>query len=250
MTDLWYEQTGEGPPLVLLHEGVVDSRIWEPVVPLLAEHHRVIRYDQRGFGRSPMPDGPYSVVDDLLSVLDDAGLEEAALVGASRGGNIAMAAALERPERVSALVLVGTGLPGRPLGVEWTPEQVARWERAEAADDWTAMAELDMEMWAPMGADAELRAMFVENAVFSNSEDPATDEPIAERVSGITAPTLVVTAGRDVRGINEIGDRLAREIPAAESAVVEDADHMVPWRAPEELSHLLLAFLSRTSVRT
>ena len=244
MTDLWYDETGDGSPLVLLHEGVVDSRIWEPVVPLLAERHRVIRYDQRGFGRSPMPDGPYSVVADLVSVLDAAGANKAALVAASRGGAIALTTALERPERVSALVLLGSGLPGAPLDVDWTPEQIARWEQAEADDDWPTMAELDMEVWAPMGADAELRAMFLENAVGSNSEDPATDEPVADRVSGITAPTLVITGGRDVRGINEIGDRLAREIPGARSAVIEEADHMIPWRAPEELSHLTLDFLS------
>ncbi|HEV2901734.1 MAG TPA: alpha/beta fold hydrolase [Gaiellaceae bacterium] len=244
MTDLWYDETGEGPPLVLLHEGVVDSRIWEPVVPLLSGRHRVIRYDQRGFGHSPMPDGPYSVVDDLVSVLDAAGADEAALVGASRGGAVALTTAVERPERVSALVLLGSGLPGVSLKVDWTPDQIARWERADADDDWPAMAELDMEAWAPMGADAELRAMFLENAVGSNSEDPATDEPIAERVSGIAAPTLVITAGRDVPGINEIGDRLARDIPGARSAVIQEADHMIPWRTPEELSHLILDFLS------
>jgi pimeloyl-ACP methyl ester carboxylesterase len=244
VTDLWYDETGEGPPLVLLHEGVVDSRIWEPVVPLLAERHRVIRYDQRGYGRSPRPEGPYSLVEDLLEVLDAAGLESAALAGASRGGNIALATAVERPDRVSALILLGSGLSGAQLDVGWTPDQIARWERAEEDDDWPAMAELDMEMWAPMGADPELRAMFVENAVWSNSEDPATDDPVAERVSGITAPTLVITAGRDVRGINDIGDRLAREIPGAHSAVIQEADHMIPWRAPEELSHLILDFLS------
>jgi pimeloyl-ACP methyl ester carboxylesterase len=244
VTDLWYDETGEGPPLVLLHEGVVDSRIWEPVVPLLGERHRVIRYDQRGFGRSPRPDGPYSVVEDLTAVLDAAEVEKAALAGASRGGNIALATAVERPERVSALVLLGSGLPGAPLSVGWTSEQIARWEQAEAADDYEAMAELDMEAWAPMGADAELRAMFVENAVGSNSEDPATDEPVAERVGGVTAPTLVITGGRDVAGINEIGDRLAREIPGARSAVIQEADHMIPWRTPEELSHLILDFLS------
>ncbi|HEU6444431.1 MAG TPA: alpha/beta fold hydrolase [Gaiellaceae bacterium] len=250
MTDLWYDVAGEGPPLVLLHEGVVDSRIWAPVVPLLAPHHRLIRYDQRGFGRSPMPDGPYSLVDDLVSVLDAAGAESAALAGASRGGNIALTAAVERPERVSALVLLGSGLSGAGLEIDATPEQEARWEQAEAGQDWAAMAEIDMEIWAPMGADPELRAMFLENAVGSNSEDPATDEPVADRVSGIAAPTLVITASRDVRGINELGDRLARDIPGAESAVIEDADHMIPWRTPEELSHLILDFLARTSVRT
>ena len=244
MTDLWYDETGEGPPLVLLHEGVVDSRIWERVVPLLAERHRVIRYDQRGFGNSPRPEGPYSLVEDLVAILDAAGLERAALVGASRGGNVALSTAVERPERLSALILLGSGLSGAQLNVDWTPDQIARWESAEEVNDWPAMAELDMEVWAPMGVDPELRAMFLENAVWSNSEDPATDEPMAERVSGITAPTLVITGGRDVRGINEIGDRLARDIPGAQSAVIEEADHMIPWRAPEELSHLVLDFLS------
>ena len=250
MTDLWYDATGEGPPLVLLHEGVVDSRIWEPVVPLLTERHRVIRYDQRGFGRSPMPDGPYSLVDDLISVLDAAGVDRAALVGASRGGGIALTAAVERPERVASLILLGSGLPGVSPGVEWTPEQIARWEQAEGDDDWAAMAELDIEAWAPMGADPELRAIFVENAVGSNSEHATTDEPVADRVGAIAVPTLVVTGRRDVRGINEIGDRLARDIPGAETAVIEEADHMIPWRTPEELSHLMLAFLLRSSART
>jgi pimeloyl-ACP methyl ester carboxylesterase len=244
VTDLWYDETGEGPPLVLLHEGIVDSRIWERVVPLLAKRHRLIRYDQRGFGGSPRPEGPYSLVEDLVAVLDAAGLERAALAGASRGGNIALATAVERPERVSALILLGSGLSGVQLNVGWTRDQISRWERAEADDDWPAMAELDMEVWAPMGVDPELRAMFLENAVWSNSEDPATDEPVAERVSGITAPTLVITGGRDVRGINEIGERLAQDIPGAQSAVIEEADHMIPWRAPEELSHLVLDFLS------
>jgi 3-oxoadipate enol-lactonase len=244
VTELWYDKAGGGPPVVLLHEGVVDSRIWAPVVPLLADRHRVIRYDQRGFGRSPMPDRPYSLVDDLVSVLDSAHVDRAALVGASSGGGIALTAAVEHPERVSALALVGSALPGAPIDVQWTPEQIARWEAAEAADDFSAMAELDMEAWAPMGADAGLRAMFVENAVGSNSEHATTDEPVAERVGRIAAPTLVITASRDVPAINDIGERLAWEIPGARHAVIEEADHMIPWRTPEELSHLLLDFLS------
>ena len=245
MTELWYDESGEGSPVVLLHEGVVDSRIWDPVVPLLAERHRVIRYDQRGFGRSPMPDGPYSVVDDLLSVLDAAGIDRAALVGCSRGGGIVLTAAVEQPERVSALILVGSGLSGHGLEIDWTPEQIARWDAAEAAEDFDAMAELDMEAWAPMGADAELRAMFVENAVGSNSEHSTTDEPVAGRLGGISAPTLVVTGARDVPGINEIGDVLARGVPDARLAVIEEADHMIPWRTPEELSHLIVSFLGQ-----
>ena len=243
MTDLWFDVTGSGAPMILLHEGIVDSRIWARVLPLLAERHRVIRYDQRGYGRSPLPDGPYSVVEDFFAVLDAAEVGEAVVVGASRGGNIALAATLERPDRVTKLVLVGCGLPGYSWQVEWTPEQIARWEAAEEAEDYEAMAELDMEAWAPLGADPELRAMFIENAVGSNSEHATTDEPVAERVGGIAAPTLVITGGRDVPGINEVGALLAREIPEAQSAVIEETDHMVPWRTPEELAHLILDFV-------
>src|SRR5436190_22523092 len=104
---LRYEITGDGaPPVVLLHEGIVDSRSWAKVVPLLVPHHTVVTYDQRGYGRSPRPDGPYSLVEDLRSVLDAAGLDQAALVGTSRGGRIAIDFTLTHPERVTALVPV------------------------------------------------------------------------------------------------------------------------------------------------
>jgi 3-oxoadipate enol-lactonase len=244
MTDLWYEDSGsDGPPVVLLHESVVDSRIWDPFLPHVQHHLRTIRYDQRGYGRSPMWDGPYSLVDDLVSVLDAAGVDRAALVGTSRGGRIAIDAAIERPERVSALVLAVSAVAGRPLNVEGTPEQEARWEAAEARGDVAELAELDMEIWAPMGVDDELRAMFVENAEASNSDDPARDEPSVGRLGEISVPTLVVTGGRDVPDLNEVGDLLAREIPGAQRAVIDEADHMIQWRAPEELAQLVLDFL-------
>jgi 3-oxoadipate enol-lactonase len=244
MTDLWYEHSGSGPPAVLLHEGVVDSRIWEPFLPHVEGRLRTIRYDQRGYGRSPTWTGPYSVVDDLVSVLDAAGVEQAALVGTSRGGRIAIQAALARPERVSALILVASGLAGRPLDIDVTPEQEARWDAAEERGDLAKLAAIDLEIWAPMGVDDELRAMFVENVEASNADDPALEDPSAGRLGEIAAPTLVVTGGRDVKEINELGELLVREIPGARSAVIEEADHMVQWRAPEELARLVLDFLA------
>ncbi|HEV3480621.1 MAG TPA: alpha/beta fold hydrolase [Gaiellaceae bacterium] len=244
MTDLWYRVEGSGPPAVLLHESVVDSRIWSRFLPLVSDRLTTVLYDQRGYGRSPMWDYPYSPVADLVSVLDAVGVERAALVGTSRGGRIAIQAALERPERVSALVLAVSGVPGRPLNVEGTPEQEARWEEAEARGDVAELAELDMEIWAPMGVDEELRAMFLDNAEASNAEDPALEVRSVERLAEIAVPTLVVTAGRDVPDLDAVGDLLAREIPGARRAVIEDADHMIQWRAPEELAHLVLSFLA------
>jgi 3-oxoadipate enol-lactonase len=244
VTDLWYEDSGSGPPVVLLHEGVVDSRIWDPFLPHVEGRLRTIRYDQRGYGRSPMWTGPYSPVDDLVSVLDAAGVERAALVGTSRGGRIAIQAALEEPARVSALVPVVSGLAGNPLNIEVSPELEARWDAAEERGDLAELAAIDMEIWAPMGVDDELRAMFVENVEASNADDPAEETSSAGRLGEIAVPTLVVTAGRDVPAINELGEEvLAREIPGARLAVIEEADHMIQWRAPQELAQLVLDFL-------
>jgi 3-oxoadipate enol-lactonase len=243
VTDLWYDETGSGSPLVLLHQGVVDSRIWDRFLPHVRDQVRAIRYDQRGYGRSPAWNGAYSAVADLLSVLDAAEVEQAALVGTSRGGGIAIQAALESPERVSALVLAVSSLPGHGLEIEGTPEQEARWEAAEAAGDAAALAELDLEIWGPMGVDEELRAMFLENAEASNARDPASDPPSAGRLGEIRATTLIVTAARDVPAFDTLGDLLAREIPGARRAVVEEADHMIQWRAPQELAQLVLSFL-------
>jgi 3-oxoadipate enol-lactonase len=244
VTDLWYEDSGSGPPVVLLHESVVDSRIWDPFLPHVDGRLRTIRYDQRGYGRSPLWTGPYSVVDDLVSVLDAAGVERAALVGTSRGGRIAIQATLERPERVSAIVPVVSGLAGHPVNVEVSPELEARWDAAEERGDLAELAAIDLEIWAPMGVDDELRAMFVENAEASNSDDPAEETPSAARLNEIAVPTLVITAGRDVPAINELGEKvLAGEIPGARHAVIEEADHMIQWRAPEELAQLVLEFL-------
>jgi 3-oxoadipate enol-lactonase len=244
VTDLWYEDSGSGPPVVLLHEGVVDSRIWDPFLPHVEGRLRTIRYDQRGYGRSPMWTGPYSPVDDLVSVLDAAGVERAALVATSRGGRIAIQAALEEPARVSALVPVVSGLAGNPLNIEVSPELEARWDAAEERGDLAELAAIDMEIWAPMGVDDELRAMFVENVEASNADDPAEETSSAGRLGEIAVPTLVVTAGRDVPAINELGEEvLAREIPGARLAVIEEADHMIQWRAPQELAQLVLDFL-------
>ncbi|MBA2359970.1 MAG: alpha/beta fold hydrolase [Actinobacteria bacterium] len=244
MTELWFDESGSGDPVVLLHEGVVDSRNWDRVVPILRDRFRVIRYDQRGYGRSPMWNGPYSVVEDLVSVLDAAGARRATLIGASRGGKIALATTVAHPARVSALVLVASASPEGGLSIEVTPEQERRWEEAETSGDHEAMAEIDMEIWAPMGADEELRTQFVENAVASNGDDPGEgDDAAAGRLGEISVPSLVITAGRDIPAMAAVGDRMAAKIPGAQRAVIEESDHMVPWRAPEELAHLILRFL-------
>lgn len=130
--EVWADDSGGGgPPVVLLHPGVGDSRIWEPVLPPLTASGRVIRYDARGFGRSPAPTMKFSLLADLITVLDHFGLDRVAIMGCSQGGGSAMGLALEHPARVSALALLCPGvLATRGLRnpmMSRTPRTSARW---------------------------------------------------------------------------------------------------------------------------
>jgi 3-oxoadipate enol-lactonase len=243
VTDLHYAVTGDGPAVVLLHQGVVDSRVWEPQLAPLAERFTLLRYDRRGFGLSPRFDRPYSPVDDLFAVLDAAGMERAALVGASQGGKIALDAALERPERVTALVLVCPALGGHPIDVG-TPEQEARWEAGEQAQDAAALAEIDFEIWAPLGDQDGLHAMFVDNAHLNLVDDPAVPpaRPANEWLGEIALPALVITGDRDVPAMTEIGDILEREIAGARREVLP-GDHFPNLRSPDAFNRLVSDFL-------
>src|ERR1700745_2123032 len=147
----WAEDRGsDGPPVVLLHPGVGDSRIWEPVLPALTASYRVIRYDARGFGRSPAPTVKFSLLADLITVLDYYGLDRAAMVGCSQGGGSALGLALEQPARVTALVLLCPGVPGYPWPEE--PDELdAEYERAPEAGDVDALADLLQRIWAGGG---------------------------------------------------------------------------------------------------
>ena len=106
---LWYDEAGSGEAVLLVHGGLGDSGLWEPVVPSLAERFRTIRTDLRFFGRSTGPAVPWSWQDDLVGVLDELGVERAALVGLSLGGRIALDVALAHPARLWAVVGVAPG---------------------------------------------------------------------------------------------------------------------------------------------
>src|SRR5262245_9045423 len=112
---LYVEEAGRGPAVVLLHGGLGDRRLWDAQMDAFAEHFRTVRFDLRGFGRSTSGPGTFGVVDDVVAVLDALAIERAALVGLSYGGRIAVDAALERPDRLWALVAVAPGLSGFPL---------------------------------------------------------------------------------------------------------------------------------------
>jgi pimeloyl-ACP methyl ester carboxylesterase len=242
---LWYDEAGEGPAVLLLHGGLGDSGLWEPVVPLLAQRFRTIRTDLRFFGRSVGPAVPWSWQEDAIGVLDELGVERAALVGLSLGGKLALDIALAYPERLWAVVGVAPGLGGHD-GAAYTEEHEARYEAAE--DKVEAMMAIDFEVWAPLGADERIRQLWREtpdaNPLPDGVEplDPA-GAPAKERLGELAVPTLVVTAKHDPAGFREIGPLVAGAAPNARHVEL-DSDHYVTLREPELVATTLLDFLA------
>ncbi|OIV35892.1 hypothetical protein BIV57_19215 [Mangrovactinospora gilvigrisea] len=248
------ERTGAGagrPVVVLLHGAGMDSRLWDGVVPGLAAHHEVVRYDARGLGRSDAPVRPFDDVADLLAVLDHCGLERAALVGLSMGGETALDFALVHPERVAALGLVGASVSGHAWPDD-DPEQAA-YAAARRAGDAGELARLELSIWASLGRGAPGGAL-VEAMVAENAERRIVSEhyltgaaalDAERRLGAIGAPALVVHGDRDHPEIGAIARRLAADLPHARAALIPDADHYLPLRTPERLVALLLEHLAK-----
>lgn len=252
---LWYEVAGEGPPVLLLHSTLVDSRQWDDQMASFAPRFRTVRFDLRGFGRSPMPAASYRPLDDMADLLRSLGAAPAALVGCSAGGALALLFALERPELVSALVLAASGAP-RFTG--WSGELRALWEATEAAlehGDLERAQRLELDYWVPAGrlgedGDSDRRIALIardNTRAAAEAEDfmDGPDTAPLERLGEIRVPTLVVLAERDEPGIQAIGKEVAAGVPGAELATIPGTDHLINMRNPKEFDRVVMGFLGR-----
>jgi pimeloyl-ACP methyl ester carboxylesterase len=238
---LWVEDTGSGPLVVLIHAGVMDARTWDRQVPALAERYRVLRYDCPGYGRSDPADGPYRETEVLRGLVD----EPAVLVGASRGGRIALDFALAHAELTRGLVLACAGVSGYRLGA-YSDEQAAREEAALEHEDWEAVADVTLEVWGALGPGDGVRALVVANAAAdlrTEHELPA-ERPAFDRLGELAVPTLVITAEHDNPRMTELGGLLAERIPRAQRLHLEHSDHFPNMREPDRFNGALLAYLA------
>jgi pimeloyl-ACP methyl ester carboxylesterase len=260
---LFVEDAGDGPVVTLLHPGLWDRRTWDPQVQLLQdEGFRVIRYDQRGHGRStlPVPGAPYSAVRDLQAVLDAREVTQTALVGCSMGGGVSIDATLTFPDRVWALVPVATALGGFESTQEeddWYGDVGEVYDEAvEAGDLERAQTILLERIWAPLGTDdpagAVIRAIALDNlqeVEMDESGQERLDPPAAHRLREIDVPTLILTAEADPPDMRRIGALLAAQIPGAREITIEGADHVVNLRQPERFNAAVLPFLKEHAPR-
>jgi pimeloyl-ACP methyl ester carboxylesterase len=245
---VWAEDGGgDRPPLVLLHPGVGDSRIWEPVLSPLSASYRVIRYDARGFGRSPAPTVKFSLFADLATVLDHYGLDRVAIVGCSQGGACALGLALEQPARVAALALLCPGIPGYPWPDEPDDELDAEYERALDAGDVDALAGVLQRIWGRAGAAPAVMEQLRSAAWAEISSDgmEQRDPPVFDRLGEISVPTSLLVGDADYPPLIEANRQAAARIPGCELTVVPGMDHLPPLREPDLVLAAIRSTLSR-----
>jgi len=269
---LYYELAGEGLGLVFIHAAVADSRQWNNEFAHFVQDHRVLRYDQRGFGKSLPVEGEFSHLADLLSLLDQLDLgAPLMLVGCSIGGGLALDFALEHPSRVKALVLVGAlpsgidlddfNYPGSAhagLSLEQLihPLEEAA-EQAQEAGDLDLAAELETQVFfdgmgrTPAQVNPEMRSLALEMnrlakthaAQKLSKEKPNTETKAMQRLDSLRIPLLLVVGEHDERVVLAGADYLAAHVPGAHKVVLSDTAHLANMDHPEQFQGALRAFL-------
>jgi 3-oxoadipate enol-lactonase len=234
--------------------------MWAPQLASWSREHRVIAPDLPGFGQTPLDQDRVDLRAFVRSALDAAGMQRAALVGTSLGGQIALELALESPERVGALVLVGSGLDGH----DWSDEVQAFGDEEEAAlerGDLEAAVDANLRMWlaGPRRSLDEIDPAIpvlvgeMQRDAFRLQQGhefrlAALEPPASQRLAELQVPTLVLTGDEDVADIHAIAEKLTREIPGAERATISDAAHLPNLERPEEFDRIVLGFLREHGV--
>jgi 3-oxoadipate enol-lactonase len=251
--DMYYKERGAGQPIVLVHAGIADGRMWEPQLERLSSRYRVVVPDLRGFGHTPMPQAPFSYVSDLVALCAALGIERAAFVGASMGGTTVIDLALAESDLVSCFVSIG----GDPSGYEMTDaETIAGWATANEAfeqGDLREAARVESEMWfvgqgrSRASVDPTLLRLVVKMLLKSyenpDGEEVAPDQPAAENLSSITQEALLIVGEFDRADMISAAEMLAREIPKASLHCIADTGHLPSLESPDRVSPLIEEFL-------
>jgi 3-oxoadipate enol-lactonase len=231
---IWAEDSGgPGPVLILLHEGVGDSRMWDPIWPQLTARFRVIRYDVRGYGRSPLATEEYTLLGDLRCVLAHFGIIAAHLAGCSMGGLAALEFALAEPDRAQSLVLLCPGIGGYDYPEE--PELEAQCEALAAAGDMAGIARVLLTMWGAAGDDPTVTEMMLSSlrAAENEAQFQRPGEPTLDRLSQVEAPTVLMIGDKDYPTQIASSKFAAGRIPGCELIWMPNVDHYPTVRAPE-----------------
>jgi pimeloyl-ACP methyl ester carboxylesterase len=260
-TNIYYEVSGHGEPLILIHSLLMHSGMWDDQVTAFQDRYQVIRYDLSGFGQSKPPITA-SDADDLNALMQQLGIERAHVLGLSIGAEIALGFALAYPQRVKSLILVSSGLDG----FAYSEAASQNWQNfitpVQARDFATArdvfMRQVVDGPISPAAPHVRERARqmmetytFVnffppEDADTSSSQPEPTEPPKTqlERLGEISVSTLIIVGDRDEADTVKVGAVLSEKIADAQLVTIYGAAHIVNLEQPDAFNQTVLTFLA------
>ena len=255
-SEIYYEIGGDGPAIIFVHAGICDLRMWDDQMPAFRPQYRVLRYDQRNYGKTKPAPGEYASTDDLLGMMDFHNINQAVLVACSMGGSLAMDFSLLHPERVRALVMIGSN----PSGYKFTGDPPPFWddlEKAWEAGDLDKVNDYEVHMWVdgvtrtpdqvPGAVREKVREMNL--IALQNEKQGGGGEKInlevnaANRLDEITVPVLILIGDMDDEDLLEAADFMQTNIANARKFIMPGTAHVPSMEKPTEFNQQVLAFL-------
>ena len=254
--ELCVAELGTGAPLIFLHAGVADRRMWAAQQFHLRKHYRSLAYDRRGFGATRAIAEPYDAISDLLNVMDAASIARAVLIGCSMGGMLAAQAAFLHPSRVRALVLIASATGVEQAAPQHSPivqTRLAALATAEAADSLAAVNALEAQLWldGPEQPEARVpgdaRSLFLDmNGIALAAGDVGTaarGPSLTGKLNEFDLPVLLLAGEFDFPGINRAMAAMACALPQAQLHTLEGCAHLPSVERPDMVNAFLTRFL-------
>jgi 3-oxoadipate enol-lactonase len=246
---LYYEECGTGvEAVVLIHDGIGHSAVWDDVWPDFCKRFHTIRYDRRGYGRTAASTTWYTEVEDLAALLRQRKVSHAVLVGSSHGGELSIDFTLRYPGVVQQLVLVGAVVNGLPYSDHFLDRGMrnsAPFEKNDIAAGLANWAK-DKYLLAP-GHDAaqkRLLALLTANPQdMTHSDYARPTAPAIGRLDEVHVPTLILTGDADIPDVHAHAGAIEAGIAGSKRVVVPDAGHLMYMEKPTEFSRLVIGFI-------
>ena len=245
-SQLYFEECGAGAKaVVLLHDGVVNSAVWDDVWPAFCKDFHTIRYDRRRYGRSPATKKPYYEADDLASLLHDRKTSSAAIVASSHGGEVALEFALRYSSYLSDLVVVGPEATGFPYSDHFLMRERAN-SQSNRVQDLIDASVRDPFLIVP-GHDAACKRLH--DLLTASPQDLTHDDmPLPEKlifpdVHEVGTPTLILIGSGDIADNQAVAGALVMAIPGSARVVMADTGHLMYLEKPDEFFTVVSRFL-------
>lgn len=246
---VYYEECGSGTTtVVLIHDGIAHSAVWEGVWPAFCARFHTIRYDRRGYGKSPAATTWYYETDDLATLLRRLQVARAVIVGSSHGGELSIDFTLAHPDMVQQLVLVGAVVSGFPYSDHFFNRGMQNSRPLEKNDVKATIANWvkDKYLLAPGHDAAQKRLLDILTASPQdvNHEDYARPTQAAlPRLQEIRVPTLILTGDADIPDVHAHAGAIEAGIRGSRRVVVTGAGHLMYLEQPEEFTRMVTAFV-------